>query len=200
MDRAGRHCIANAKTALLNASAPICTPICSRSCPLSLPGIVVAAHVLPNVQLYARTNDTYRYDKGYAILRNVVTKRLSYLNLTEAEVFEPNVLDQLILKSGGILRQLIARIRDACGAARIEGKEKIDLAITQAVIDIEAKKWGTRLTSEAVEELRKVRLNRRPSKSDLGSELLHELYIVAYEDPGVWFDAHPLIWDELNER
>jgi hypothetical protein len=159
------------------------------------------SYMLPNIRLYLRTDDTIRYEQGYIKLHEVVEKRLDVLQLTVNEVFDPDVLDLLILKSGGILRHLIARIEDACGEALMSKSEKIDLTIAQAVIDIEAKKLGgLRLETEKVKELRTVRQDRRLSGSELCRQLLHQLYIVSYEDPGLWFDAHPLIWDELNER
>jgi hypothetical protein len=56
-----------------------------------------------------------------------------------------------------------------------------------------------RLTGEMIEELREVRRKKRPSGSKLSSELLDGLLIVAYRNDTAWFDAHPLVWDELGE-
>ncbi len=31
----------------------------------------------------------------------------------------------------------------------------------------------------------------------MGDELLHVLLIAAYRNGNVWFDVHPLLWDQL---
>ena len=60
------------------------------------------SYLLPNIKLYEKGSDSTVYEKGYAFMREVVEKRLMSLKCKPGDVFEQNVLDRLILKSGGI--------------------------------------------------------------------------------------------------
>jgi hypothetical protein len=155
------------------------------------------SYLLPNIKLYARTADTQRYESGYTVLREVATKRLHALGLYSDDVFEPDVLDQLIFKSGGVMRQFIWLVRDAFSAAQIEQLDKVTGDAAQQAIDDHAAQLAFRLTTTRLEELRTVRQEKLPSGSPESSELLHGLFIVAYRNQRSWFDVHPLLWDEL---
>ncbi len=68
------------------------------------------SYLLPNVKLYEKTSDTQRYETGYETMREIVIKRLKSLTLSHDDIFEVDVLDLLIQKSGGVVRWLIGLI------------------------------------------------------------------------------------------
>jgi len=155
------------------------------------------SYLLPNVKLYEKTSDQQTYERGYEAMRKVVSKRLQSLGLQSDDIFEPDVLDLLILKSGGVMRQLISLVQGACTAAELMELDKVNSDAAQKAIDNRASQLARRLTTAMIKELRDVRKEKRPSGTPESSELLHGLLIVAYRNRTTWFDAHPLIWDEL---
>jgi hypothetical protein len=153
-------------------------------------------YLLPNVRLTEkRTEQPHR--AGHDTLREVVAKRLKPLGLADTDVFEPGVLELLIAKSGGVMRWLVGLVQDSCTKAELKEGERVDLAAAGEAIDDRAALLSARLGAKMIDELKQVRQSKRPSGSPESSELLHGLLIVAYRGPGTWFDAHPLIWDEL---
>ena len=155
------------------------------------------SYLLPNVKLFDRTSDTQTDSEGYAILRKVVAKRMKSIGQTPDAVFEPEALNLLIFKSGGVMRDFIWLALDAMSAAKILGLDKVNTDAAQKAINDRASQLAFRLTETRVEELRKVRKNKLPSGSPESRELLHGLFIVAYRNQTTWFDAHPLLWEEL---
>ena len=158
------------------------------------------SYLLPNIKLYEKEAEQQRYESGYQVLQEVVTKRLQMTNLQLREVFDSEALEGwLIPKSGGVLREFIGLVHDAIRAAKIMNLEKVNLAAAQKAVQDRAAKLTLRLTTTSVEELREVRKEKRPSGTPASTELLHGLFIVAYQNHRTWFDAHPLLWEELSE-
>ncbi len=158
------------------------------------------SYVLPNIKLYEKNKDAQRYEPGYAMMREVVRRRLRALTLALDDIFEPDVLDLLILKSGGIMRWLIGLVADASKAAEHAGLDQLNRTAAQQAIANRAARLASRLTRETVDELRQVRAEKLPANTQASSELLHGLLIVAYRNRTTWYDAHPLIWEDLQER
>jgi len=163
------------------------------------------SYFYPNIKLYDRNDDRKRHDDGYKALREVVRKRLSMLDargsgLTEEEIFDSGALDQLILMSGGVIRLFINLVQSAGKQAEILGLDRINPSVVQRVVDDEVVRITGRLTLKILEELRTVRDNKCPSdNTEEINNLLHGLFIVAYRDRSTWYDAHPLLWEELSK-
>ncbi len=155
------------------------------------------SYFLPNVRLYSRLDRTKRHEKGYAEMREVAEKRLQTLQLTETELFAEGVLNQLIFKSGGLMRWFIRLVNEACRSAERRGTEKVTMdAAQEAIADLLAESTR-RLSREAKVELKKVHEEHSPSNSKESNDLIHAFLILAYQNGSTWFDAHPLIWDEI---
>lgn len=95
------------------------------------------------------------------------------------------------------MRWFIGLVQEACKAAQRSGLDKVSRTAADKAIDDRVAELSGRLTTSTVEELRKVRREKRTSGSEESHELLHGLLIVAYRNRSTWFDAHPLVWDEL---
>ncbi len=155
--------------------------------------------LLPNVKLYEKENDGTPYKNGYQTMHDLVEKRLSMAGFKLGDVFESSdVLELLILKSGGLMRWLIELVQNSFINAEIMKEEKVNETVAQKTIENRAARLASRLTVESVEELRKVRINKRPTDSLKSSELLHGLLIVVYRSEKIWYDVHPLLWEELE--
>ncbi len=158
------------------------------------------SYLLPNIKLYEKEAEQQQYDPGYQILREVVTRRLQSANLQLQEVFGPAALDAwLIPKSGGVLREFIGLAHDAIREAKNMNLDTVNPEAAQKAVEKRVAKLTLRLTTTSVDELHKVRREKRPSGTPASTELLHGLFIVAYQNHQTWFDAHPLLWEELSE-
>ncbi len=115
------------------------------------------------------------------------------------DVFEKDVLNALIKKSGGLIRWFIKLILEAVTSAKIGDLDMVTRESAQEAIDIFTRDLTAGLTLKSITELRQVRRDKRPSGSETSSELLNAHFIVAYNNGETWFDAHPLIWNELQE-
>ena len=155
-------------------------------------------YLLLNIKLYEEHNRAEKYTPGYEKMREVVSKRLAPLELKLEDVFEPHVLDRLILKSGGILRWLISLVNDSLTEAELNEADKVNLDAAQAAIANRAVQLESRLNSATKQELQKVYESKMTSGDPISSELLHGLLIVAYRNGSAWFDVHPLLWDAIG--
>lgn len=156
----------------------------------------------PCIKLYDR-NDAQRHEDGYKALGEVVEKRLIAMGLQRTdELFETDVLDLLIFKSGGVIRLFINLVQDAGKQAELLKQDRVSMTAARRAIDNFAAKTFSRFTWEVIRELRMVHERKWPSdNAKISSNLLHGLQILAYRGPGTWFDAHPLLWEELrNEK
>ncbi len=156
------------------------------------------SYLFPNVRTYYKTSGK-RYAKGCGMLEEVVVRRLGTIGVELGDLFEPRALDLLIRKSGGVMRWLIELVRDAATAARIDGRDKISLAAARQAVQRHARRLAFRLDTALVDQLREIRRSRRLVQSDRMGELLQGLMVVAYLNGEPWFDAHPLVWEALEE-
>ncbi len=157
-----------------------------------------SSHLLPNVKLYHKNSDR-KYPRGYETMREVATKRLHSVDLEAADLFTPGTLDFLIEKSGGIMRWFIEMVKNASNAAYSRGLDKIDRKAARQAVNIRKRKLAIRLDMERREELRTIRRNKLPTTSDGVAELLQGRMVVIYFNGSPWFDAHPLLWEEIAE-
>lgn len=158
------------------------------------------SYFLPNIKLFEKnsTHTSYsKHNKGYNTLTEVVRTRLADISLSNPDLFEPDVLDSLIQYSGGILRAFITLIQEACTQAELLEIEKINHTAAQKTIENRAVKFSGPLNRNQIRELQEVHATKSHSGTPIGNDLLDKRYIVAYRDPGLWYDAHPLTWDKL---
>ena len=153
---------------------------------------------LPNVKLYEKYDSKRHYEPGYATMREVFTKRLDTIPAAQGDIFEPDVLDYLIEKSGGVMRWFIALVQDSCAVAERMNLDKVNHAAAQQAVEAMIADLTEKLTIERKAELVRVHKEHLPSNSPESNELLHALFIVAYRNGETWFDAHPLLWEMMT--
>jgi energy-coupling factor transporter ATP-binding protein EcfA2 len=141
--------------------------------------------------------------KNVDMLRSVLAKRI------EADLIEPETMQQIVLLSGGVLREMVRLGQECCRECLLE------LRLNPNILDI---KINGEILAEAVKSLRNQ--YARPLGTDLYGllvetykafsppdasdekflELLHGLYVLEYENDDLWYDLHPLVTDLLQRK
>jgi len=145
---------------------------------------------------------------GRHILATVVEKRLAKLGDAYKNLFQPDALELLCEKSGGVLRDLVRLARTACEVALRKKTNRVNLPIAQEAIREDRRTYSIEdyhfseldtvhrtgaLTSNSFD-------SPRHGKIVICDELLHYKLILGYQDPerGGWFDINPILLDDLE--
>lgn len=147
--------------------------------------------ILPNVNVTS--------ENGFKILKEVIAKRLNTNLLTE------EALEEVIKKSGGVMRELIGMVRTACVEAIVNDQDIITLDTIKKVVN-ERKNDFKRIL---IREQQYTALKLVHEKKDLDiradeeivnqiPDLLYNLSILEYND-SVWWDVHPVVLDLLEK-
>jgi hypothetical protein len=147
---------------------------------------------------------------GRHILMEVVQKRLATLGDAYANLFEPEAMDLLCEKSGGVLRDLVRLVRTACQVALNKKVNKIDRSIAEEAVREEHRIYTIEdyhfPELETVHRTGKLTSNEfdssKQGKIVICNELLHNKFILGYDDKkyGRWFDVNPMLWVDLERR
>lgn len=138
-------------------------------------------------------------ETGRAAMRQVVHLRLRDRIQDPDQVISPEGLNHLVITSGGLMRDLIFLMRNATITAQLHGSRRIELVDAQVTADELHRDYTWRLTREVVEELRHTHRTGQLSGSPLADELLRGNLILSYGNRSSWFDAHPILWDVIEE-
>jgi hypothetical protein len=145
---------------------------------------------------------------GRHILASVIQKRLLLLGKSYENLFEPQALNLLCEKSGGVMRDLVRLARKACELALVQKVEKITYDIALEAIEHERRTYTIedyhypelaivrqtgKLTNNTFDSLKR-------GKVVICNELLHYKLILGYQDPkrGRWFDVNPVLWADVE--
>lgn len=145
---------------------------------------------------------------GRHILKEVVQKRLAKLGNAYANLVEPDALDLLGEKSGGVMRELVRLARMACEVALNKQASKIDRAIAEEAVRLEHQTYT--IEDYHFPELKAVHRTGKLTSNEFDSpkhgrivicnELLHYKLVLGYNDKkyGGWFDVNPMLWVDLE--
>ena len=145
---------------------------------------------------------------GRHILKDVVQKRLATLGDAYANLFEPQSMDLLCEKSGGVLRDLVRLARMACQVALSRRVSRIDRSIAEEAVREEHRMYMIEdyhfPELETVHRTGKLSSNEFDSPKDgrivICNELLHNKFILGYNDKKYerWFYVNPMLWADLE--
>ncbi|MEL7220116.1 MAG: hypothetical protein AAGJ93_02290 [Bacteroidota bacterium] len=147
-------------------------------------------------------------EEGIATMRRIVAARVNIANVFEDEV----LLRKMILKSGGVLRDLFMLINEAANQALDFEREKINEKDYTAAYHQLKREYDNNLSfrdegdkhykpEDYYEALIKL-YNDTEKKPDNSVEVMHlrqNLCILGYNGEG-WCNLHPLILDALKDR
>jgi hypothetical protein len=144
---------------------------------------------------------------GRHILMEVVQKRLATLGDAYANLFEPQAMELLCEKSGGVLRDLVRLARMACQVALSRRVSRIDRSIAEEAVREEHRIYTIEdyhfPELEAVHRTGKLSSNVFNSPDGtivICNELLHYKLVLGYNDKKYerWFDVNPMLWVDLE--
>jgi len=149
-----------------------------------------------------KVNPTYQND-AIEILCEVLHKRIP------KEILQPDIARQMVLYSGGVLRELM-RISNRC--CRICLREirrtpkQTDFKINSVVLDEAIKNlrldFETTLGKTDYTILKETYEKFLPEdpKEQAFLDLLHGLDVLEYRNDEVWYDVHPIVTDLLQRK
>ena len=191
---------------------------------LALPGIHIVYTVPPFLMLHAngathslggnpivkwpnvhvRTKAGVPDEEGQRILRQVIERRMPEWQ----SIISTEQLDKLAFSTGGDLRDFFRQVREAVvslSVARSLGEE--DATIDDTVIDDVTTELQNQLQLMLTENNRKVLIRihlkkqlvrEGPEELPVLNSLLDANLIMNYQNGAPWFDAHPLVLDDLT--
>lgn len=151
--------------------------------------------MLPMVRVYK--HDGTEDDGGIAGLLDALKRR----QLSDAFVDE-GVQRQLVLVSGGYMRDLLRLVREALQGCP-DGDDRISGSVVEQAIRRLRRTYREGLFEEYRAPLRHARQFKSFELNDgsrpLLARLLREQMLLRYHNDDEWYDAHPLLWSELGE-
>lgn len=136
-------------------------------------------------------------EKTYSDLQKLVLRRMN------SKLIDDEALKILIESSGGLLRDLVQYMQDACFTAILQKKEKISLEIATEVFDEDVIDYIRLFDSQEfgmeVETIQNTK--HKPQNLSKLVELLRLLFVLEYRGtnpPRVWFDLHPALSESLR--
>ena len=155
-------------------------------------------HTLPMIKVI--NIDGRRNDDGIASVEKIVRQRI----VDGVELFEDGVLDKLIIKTGGLLRQLFESISTAATRAKQRpGITKIAMEDAVSALNDIKSDLTRRLSGDDYDKLTEIykdpNLKKDIQDKQFLLNMLKALTVVEYNGQH-WHDVHPLVVDYLKER
>jgi energy-coupling factor transporter ATP-binding protein EcfA2 len=124
-------------------------------------------------------------------------------------LIEPDVAQQMVLKSGGVVRELVRIARGCCSQCLLQIRSqpelteiKIDQEIFNAAIRDLRNEFAASLGEDRYSILIDTYQNGEP-KDITNAEfllLLHGLYVLEYQNDDLWYEVHPIVVDLLKRK
>ncbi len=139
------------------------------------------------------------------LFREIVERRISQ------DLIEPTIVEEIILKSGGVLRELVRILDLCCDRCMQEVRRQIKKAdfqkppvmINQAILDMVLNdiqiQYAEPLGRVDFTRLKKVyeQLELDDVENQRILDLFHGLYILEYRNQVLWYDLNPIVADLL---
>ena len=126
-----------------------------------------------------------------------------------AERIEPETARHMVLKSGGVMRELVRIARECCTECMVQLElepDRTDLMIDDAILKEAlrnlrndfARQIGTNLFPVLVQVYNT--LNNEDADGDAFVKLLHGLMVLEYQNDELWYNVHPIVVDLLRQK
>jgi hypothetical protein len=145
--------------------------------------------LLPMVKV--RRRDREREQNGVELMRQLLAKRAEVEKVTD-----PDALTELILKSGGHVRDFLRLVRAACFEAMELGHPKISLEDAKNAVNGFANEAYGKMAHEALTELYEVYQTQHLPKRH--GHLAQNLLVLEYRNGESWNDIHPCLTELPN--
>lgn len=132
--------------------------------------------------------------QGIAEMKDIVSKRMALA------LIDDKALENAIMKTGGIMADLLRTLSEACIKARTDGQEKIDNNIVEAVLD-DIRKDGARTLSTAdCQKLGAINKDKSAEYDDIFLKLIDDGYIIEYAGEEGKYYVHPFVLPVLKDK
>ena len=147
---------------------------------------------LPMIEV--RTIDGLRNERGIAAIRTIIDSR------ADNSLFDEGVIDHLIVKTGGSLRDLFSAINDAARYARRLKMETIGMDVVEIALERIKSDLSAQLEGEDHTFLKTIYEGKHQFIEDRDRllEMMKAGAVLEYNGKR-WHDVHPLIVDYLRE-
>ncbi|MFM7449310.1 MAG: P-loop NTPase fold protein [Leptolyngbyaceae cyanobacterium] len=141
--------------------------------------------------------------KTVEIFLKVLTKRIP------AERIEPETAHKMVLKSGGVMRELVRIGRECCTECMVQMElepDCVDLKINDEILAVALRNlrndFARQIGTDLFPVLKQVyqTLNNKDTDSDAFVKLLHGLMVLEYQNEDLWYDVHPIVVDLLQRQ
>jgi nucleoside-triphosphatase THEP1 len=172
-------------------------------------GLVANSRIvlLPVAKFFTR--ETAHQPKAAPIEENVaMLERVLQRRIPET-LIEPHIIRQIVLQSGGVLRELVRLCQECCRECLLvldlepETPEvKINNATLAEAIKSLRNQYARPIGTHRYNLLAETYQHFTPpdAESEEFLELLHGLYVLEYENDDLWYDLHPLVADILRRK
>lgn len=127
----------------------------------------------------------------------------------DPDLMEPGIAEEMVLKSGGVMRELVRIARACCSHCSLllrKEKERTDLKINHDILALALQdlrnEFATSLGSSRYELL--AATHQDGTSAEVNDPefllLLHGLYVLEYRNGNVWYAVHPLVLDLLRQK
>ena len=168
---------------------------------------VVRPYTFPVAKFFPKDD---RHSLDIQPLEKPLNVFLKMVNLRISEdLIELETAKNMILKSGGLLRELVRLGRECCTECMVQleiNPDLTDLKINQAILETAIRNirndFSRQISAKSYEILSRVYQEGEPiDNSDPEFvKLLHGLIILEYENDSLWYDVHPIAVDLLRQK
>lgn len=125
------------------------------------------------------------------------------------ELIEPSTARQIVLKSGGVVRELVRIARECCSQCLLiirAEPERTDIKIDDEILQLSIKDLRNDFARPLGEKLYNILVKTyedaapEDAKNEEFLVLLHGLYVLEYENDDLWYDVHPIVIDLLKRK
>lgn len=125
------------------------------------------------------------------------------------ELIEPETAKQIVLKSGGVVRELVRIARECCSQCLLQIRsypQRNNIRINEEILQLAVKDLRNEFARPLGENLYTIlvttyeNLTPKDAKSEEFLSLLHGLYVLEYENDDLWYDVHPIVVDLLKRK
>lgn len=123
-----------------------------------------------------------------------------------AELIKSDTAQQIVLKSGGVVREIVRLARECCLECMVQLDSDANVVINNEILTIALETLRTdfeRQIGSALYELLTI-IYETANPPDTSStdfvKLLHGLMVLEYKNSSLWFDVHPIVMDLMRQK
>jgi len=168
---------------------------------------VVRPHLFPVAKFFAKSDrhnlEVEPIAKNLNVFLKVLDKRIP------EGLIEPQTARAMVLKSGGVMRELVRIARECCTECMVQIEiepDREDIVIDQEILNAALQNLRhdfTRQIGSSLYDLL-VQIYNTSEVEDSSNQgfvkLLHGLMVLEYENASLWYGVHPIVVDLLKQK